>query len=264
MRIALGIEYHGSHFFGWQHQQGLRTVEQALTEAVAYVANHPIKLFCAGRTDKGVHAVGQVVHFDTESIRKPYSWIMGINSQLPKEITVQWAMPVSDEFHARFSATHRHYCYYLYVDRVRPALLRENCTWHKYPLQLEAMQSAAQYLLGEHDFSSFRAAECQANSPIRTMTNISLQQEDRLIRLDLSANAFLHHMVRNIMGTLIEIGEGRQSAEWMKTVLQAKSRSAAGKTAPPEGLYLTAVDYPLEFGIPKRAFVDSFSGLLLH
>ncbi len=264
MRFALGVEYQGKHFFGWQSQRGLRTVEGELTRAISFVANHPIKVHCAGRTDKGVHAAGQVVHFDAEVNRSDYQWLMGINSQLPKDVAVQWIREVDESFHARFSATRRYYRYYLINDSVRSALLNQHCAWHWRQLKLAPMQTAANYLLGEHDFSSFRAAECQANSPVRTITEVNLQQQGKLIWLDLVGNAFLHHMVRNIMGSLLEVGEGCRQPGWLQEVLEAKDRCAAGKTAPPEGLYLARVDYPSQFNLPEKAFVDSFSGLLLR
>ncbi len=255
MRIALGVEYDGANFNGWQIQaqgQG-HSVQGCVEQALAKVANHEVRTFCAGRTDSGVHATGQIIHFDSESVRKARGWVLGSNAHLPDDVAVIWAKPVSDAFHARFSAQRRRYRYVIYSRPVRPTFLARRVTWEYRTLDIERMQAAASYLLGEHDFSSFRAYACQAKSPVRTVHELKLSrsgERGEFIMLDIEANAFLHHMVRNIVGVLSAIGAGEQPVEWALEVLEHRDRKLGGVTAPPYGLYLVGVEYPEEFGIP--------------
>ncbi|NLD13623.1 MAG: tRNA pseudouridine(38-40) synthase TruA [Gammaproteobacteria bacterium] len=253
-RIALGVEYNGAAYYGFQVQQNdLPTVQGALEKALTEVAGgEPVRLVCAGRTDAGVHACEQVLHFETSVFRKPAAWLFGSNRYLPKDISVLWARDVPEAFHARFSARRRRYRYVIYPDPVRPALLSDGITWTHKELDLDAMNRAARYLLGTHDFSSFRAAECQAKSPVKTLDGIRITRHGRFVVLDVRASAFLHHMVRNIAGTLLKIGAGEKPVEWMQEVLQARRREVAGATAPPYGLYLVQVEYPDEFELPQR------------
>lgn len=257
MRIALGIEYDGNGFYGWQAQQSLLTIQGSLEEALSKVANEPIFLHCAGRTDANVHATGQVVHFDTHAKRHIDAWIWGTNSHLPPAIAVRWATMVDYRFHARFKAYARRYRYIIYNHPIRPAILAKRVTWYYYPLDIEPMRAAASYLLGEQDFSSFRSSQCNSNSPMRNITEISITRENYFIYIDIEANAFLHHMVRNIAGVLMKIGSGVRPASWMGEVLAAKSRKAAAETAPPDGLYLVQVKYPEPyiFPIPDNGFL---------
>ena len=251
MRVALGVEYDGSHYCGWQRQKhDSQTVQENLEAALSNVANHPVQVICAGRTDTGVHGVGQVVHFDTESERSEKGWIFGCNTNLPDSISVRWAKPVAEDFHARFSAISRAYRYVIYNHPVRPALGMHHLTWNYRPLDIELMQQAANVLVGEHDFSSFQAQGCQAKSPIRTIHHINLYRRGRLIIMDIQANAFLQHMVRNIAGVLMAIGSGKEPLGWMTEVLNHKNRTLGGVTAPPYGLFFMRVGYPDEFGIP--------------
>lgn len=249
MRIALGIEYDGQHFAGWQWQPNKRTVQSTLDEALSRVAAESVKVVCAGRTDAGVHALEQVAHFDTEAVRKPYSWLMGGNTALPEDVRVLWVREVSEDFHARYSATARFYRYLILNRPMRSALHRRQLTWCYQPLDIEPMRAAAQYLIGEHDFSSFRAQGCQSKSPFRFMHFIHVRREDERVVIELCANAFLHHMVRNIAGVLIEVGTGKRPPEWAEEVLQARERRLAGVTAPADGLYLGGICYPERFGI---------------
>lgn len=254
MKIALGVEYDGRAFCGWQAQkEGLRTVQGELEAALSKVAAHPVRVHCAGRTDTGVHGTGQVVHFDTQAVRAPRNWMLGTNVNLPNDVSVQWAQPVSDEFHARFSATGRRYSYWIYNRSARSALLDGRAVWWHRPLDVDAMHLAAQALLGQHDFSSYRALQCQAKSPVRTIRSIQVTRHNDLICLRVAADAFLHHMIRNIAGVLIAIGEGDQPVEWANQVLSLRDRTQGGVTAPPEGLYLESVEYPERFGLPGPA-----------
>ncbi len=250
MRIVLGIEYNGYGYYGWQAQRGLNTIQSTLQDALAKVANEPIFLFCAGRTDANVHATGQVVHFDTHAKRHIDAWIWGTNSYLPSSIVVKWAKQVDYHFHARFTATSRCYRYIIFNHPIRPAILSTRVTWHYYPLDIVRMQEAGNYLIGEQDFSSFRSSQCNSKSPMRNVTTFNVQRHGDFIVLEIEANAFLHHMVRNIAGTLMKIGAGYKEVGWMQEVLQAKSRRAAAETAPAEGLYLTQVRYPEPYIFP--------------
>jgi len=251
-RLALGIEYKGTAFGGWQRQASpAYTAQAALEQALTKIADHPITVTCAGRTDRGVHALGQVVHFDTEVKRVDQAWTLGVNSELPNDLRVTWLQTMPSDFHARYSATARCYHYIVYNQRLRPGLWCDYLTWHRVPLALAPMQEAAHYLVGAHDFSSFRAAECQALTAQRTIEYIIIKQQGPFFIFEIKANAFLHHMVRNIVGSLMVVGEDKQPASWLETVLKAHDRSQAGPTAAANGLYLTAVDYPEHFQVPK-------------
>lgn len=246
MRIVAGVEYDGSAYHGWQTQLSpkLHTLQTECERALSRVADHPISVTCAGRTDKGVHALGQVIHFDTNAERSDYAWVAGTNHHLPADMRLLWAKPITETFHARYSAIARRYQYVIYNHRVRPALLRHRVSWQTVALNLENMQAGAEFLLGEHDFSAFRSADCQAKTTIRRITHLTLTRKDDFIYLDIEANAFLHHMVRNIVGMLLEIGKGIRDPGWAQAVLGSRKRSAGGITAPPEGLYLVQVTYP--------------------
>ncbi|HET7649129.1 MAG TPA: tRNA pseudouridine(38-40) synthase TruA [Gammaproteobacteria bacterium] len=260
-RFALGVEYDGTAFMGWQRQSHAgRTVQACLEEALTTVAAHSVEVTCAGRTDAGVHASGQVVHFDTDAVRELRSWLLGVNSNLPDDVAVTWVKPVTPDFHARFQAQARHYRYSILNRTTRPALDREQVTWTHRPLDHESMQSAAQYLLGKHDFSAFRAVECQARSPVRTLHRLRVTRQGELIHIDVVADGFLHHMVRNIAGVLMAIGAEKQPVEWARQVLAGRDRRLGGITAPPQGLCFKAVLYAPRFDIPLPA--DSmFDGL---
>jgi tRNA pseudouridine38-40 synthase len=250
MRIALGIEYDGTAYNGWQRQKTGLGVQQRVEEALRIVANHNVEITCAGRTDTGVHASGQVVHFDTPSTRDDRGWLLGINSNLPDDISITWARQVDDEFHARFAATGRNYRYRILNRLERSALHRHRAWWIYQPLDAEKMHAAAQDLVGEHDFSTFRAAGCRANTPHRNITQLSIERSGDWITLKVSANAFLQHMVRNMAGTLASVGEGVQPVSWIKEVLERQDRKQGGIAAPPHGLTLVSVDYPDDAGIP--------------
>jgi tRNA pseudouridine38-40 synthase len=252
MRIALGIEYDGQNFAGWQWQRGRRTLQAVVEEALGRVAAEPVRVVCAGRTDAGVHALEQVVHFDTPVYRKPYSWLMGTNSELPEDVRVLWVREVSGDFHARYSAIARFYRYVILNRPMKSALQRRQVTWHYHPLDHDRMREGAQCLIGEHDFSSFRAQDCQSASPFRFMHFIHVYREADRVIVDLAANAFLHHMVRNIVGVLLDIGSGKQPPEWTRQVLEARDRKRGGITAPSDGLYLGGVCYPEHFGIARH------------
>ncbi len=243
-RLALGIAYDGRPWQGWQKQPNGQTVQDALERALATFATVPVHTTCAGRTDTAVHALGQVVHFDCEINRTEESWVRGVNAHLPESISVQWAQHVADDFHARFSATSRSYTYVLLNSRVRQPLWAGRAGWVFQSLDVLAMTQAAQALLGEHDFSSFRSSQCQAKSPVRTISALNIVQKGSLILVSLQGNAFLHHMVRNIMGALVQIGQGRAPVEYMTTLLALKDRTQGAPTFAPDGLYLTEVSYP--------------------
>lgn len=253
MRIAAILEYDGAGFSGWQRQSQRRSVQQCVEEALSRVADEPIQITVAGRTDAGVHASAQVIHFDTKAVRSDYSWVRGANSQLPGDVAVLWAGRVDAGFHARFSATGRHYRYVILNRAVRPTYQARRVTHEYRPLDVERMHAAAGYLIGTHDFSSFRAIQCQARSPVRELRALAVERQDELVVLRVYANAFLQHMVRNIAGVLMAIGSGEREPQWTRQVLEARDRTQGGVTAPPDGLYLTAVEYPAPFNIPAGA-----------
>jgi tRNA pseudouridine38-40 synthase len=250
MRVALGIEYDGTSYNGWQRQKTGLGVQQRVEEALSIVANQPVEVICAGRTDTGVHATDQVVHFDTDSDRSERGWLLGANTNLPDDINVSWVTLVADDFHARFSAMSRSYRYLILNRLQRSALHRHRAWWVYEPLDAERMNAAAQRLLGEHDFSAFRAAGCQASTAVRHLTHISVARAGDWITLDVTANAFLQHMVRNIMGTIATVGLGEEGVEWITEVLESRDRKAGGIAAPAHGLTLAGVEYPAAFGVP--------------
>lgn len=252
IRIAMGVRYDGAAYHGWQSQAGLPTVQEKLEEAVSFVANQPLGVVCAGRTDAGVHATGQVVHFDTHAAREDYAWVFGTNSRLPQDIAIAWARPVFPDFHARFSATERKYRYIIYNHEVRPSILRNAVGWCHRPLNEKWMSDAAECLLGEHDFSAFRGSKCQANNPIRTIHEIEIYRRGQMLVLEVRANAFLLHMVRNIVGALVAVGSGERPVEWVRSALESCDRKQAGVTMVPQGLYLVEVNYPEHFALPER------------
>jgi tRNA pseudouridine38-40 synthase len=251
-RIALVIAYNGSHFHGWQLQEAsISTVQQTLMKAIARIADHPVILHCAGRTDTGVHATKQIVHFDTEVSRPDRAWVMGTNTHLDENVSVHWASTVDPSFDARHSATARQYLYLIHNQRVRSSLMPDYLTRERRPLDADAMHEAAQRLLGENDFSSFRASNCQSLTPMRKMTALSVKRYGDIVAIRVTANAFLHHMVRNIAGVLMDIGAGERPLDWPTELLQAKDRTLASVTALPNGLFLIDVEYPAKFGLPQ-------------
>ncbi|MEY2343092.1 tRNA pseudouridine(38-40) synthase TruA [Acidithiobacillus sp. IBUN Pt1247-S3] len=250
-RWALGVEYDGSGFAGWQLQDGPRTVQGVLEGALAAIAGHPIRVSVAGRTDAGVHALCQVLHFDSSVVRPEIAWVRGSNRFLPREIAVRWAKPVPQDFHARFSATGRSYRYLILNRQERPALAAGRVTWVPQPLDHRAMQEASSLLLGTHDFSAFRASACQAKSPVRSLRRLDLERRDDLLIATVEANAFLHHMVRNLIGTLLFVGRGERPPGWVAEVLASCDRRLAGATAPADGLYFHSVSYPQIYRIPS-------------
>lgn len=250
-RIALGVEYDGTAFCGWQTQPRVRTVQETLEAALSRVADHPVRVQCAGRTDAGVHALEQVVHFDTTAKRTGRAWVLGSNVNLSGDCAVRWAQPVDRDFHARFSASARHYRYRILTRPTRSALERDRALWVHRPLDLGRMQEAAVTLIGEHDFSSFRALGCQAKSPVRRVLYLDLAAMSGGVELSVGANGFLHHMVRNIVGVLLAIGRGEAPVDWTQELLAVRDRTRGGVTAPPQGLYFVRVDYPAEFDLPK-------------
>ena len=258
MRIALGIDYDGSDFCGWQRQTTGRTVQGCLEKALSAVADHAVNVVCAGRTDTGVHATGQVIHFDTGAQRDTEAWMRGVNSNLPTDIRVQWATEMDAAFHARFSARRRSYRYVILNRPVASALLRNRACWVYQPLDAPIMTVAAGYLLGEHDFTSLRAAACQAKNPVRTIHKLDVSRRGDFIYIDVTANAFLHHMVRCIVGVLIAVGTGEQTPEWVGRMLGMRDRAAGGITAPAAGLYLTGVEYEPQFPLPQGAWLPAF------
>lgn len=252
MKIALGIEYCGTSYCGWQRQKLSNSVQEFVEKALARIANHPVKVYCAGRTDTGVHALNQVIHFETEVERKMFSWVVGTNVHLPGDISILWAKQVDEEFHARFSVTARTYRYLILNRRARPGLYHGKLTWERQPLDVTRMQQAAVSLIGKHDFTSYRTVACQARSPVREVKKLEISRIDDLIILEIEANAFLHHMVRNIAGVLIKIGSGNADVSWAAEVLAEKDRTKAAKTAAPDGLYLSMIQYPERYGIPMH------------
>ncbi len=251
MKIALGIEYNGQDYSGWQKQDHAITVQATLEQALSEIADEEITVVCAGRTDTGVHAIQQVVHFETSAKREDHGWVLGTNTKLPGNIAVTWAKEVEEDFHARFCAEQRTYQYLIINRRSRPAILNGLASWECRSLDLEKMKTAASCFVGEHDFTSYRAVACQAKSPIRTVYNLTINKMSDTFVITICANAFLHHMVRNIAGVLMTIGYGGENISWAKEVLDAKDRTAGGVTAEPDGLYLVDVKYPARFNIPK-------------
>jgi tRNA pseudouridine38-40 synthase len=249
-RFALGVEYDGSRFLGWQTQPGGGTVQDALESALSTIAAEPISVTCAGRTDRGVHAKGQVVHFDTAAARPDSAWVRGVNALLPDSVAVVWSKAVPKDFHARYSARSRSYRYLLVNRPVRPALEARHAGWFHAPLDVEAMRAAARFLVGEHDFSAFRSSECQAKSPVRTLHRLQIDASGERIAFTLCANAFLHHMVRNIVGTLVYVGKGKHAPAWAREVLESLDRSKAAPTFAPEGLCLEHVEYESHWALP--------------
>lgn len=251
LRIALGVEYDGAGYHGWQIQSAARSVQEVLEKALSCVADRPVRVHCAGRTDAGVHGVGQVVHFDTEAQRSSRSWVLGTNANLPYDVNVTWAQQADEAFHARFSANSRDYRYIILNRVTRSSLKRDHAVWIHRPLDENRMHEAAQLLVGTHDFSSYRALGCQAKSPVRTISRLNVRRQGDQIIIDVSANAFLHHMVRNIAGVLMAIGRGDEAVTRTGEILEHRDRTKGGVTAPPEGLYLMRVGYPEEFRIPE-------------
>lgn len=252
MRLSLGVSYRGTAYRGWQSQPGGQTVQDRLELALSTFADQPVRTVCAGRTDSGVHALNQVVHADVEVEREPQSWVRATNRYLPSDIALQWARVVPPEFHARNSAIGRQYRYILLQSAVRPALESGAVGWSIRPLSLEAMQAAALQLLGEHDFSAFRSSECQAASPVKQLRNIDIRQNGAYWIFDFEANAFLHHMVRNVMGALLAVGTGSRPPDWIAQVLASRNRSLGAPTFMPDGLYFTGPRYDPRFGIPDH------------
>ena len=250
IRYAVGVEYLGSAFSGWQSLPGRRTVQATIEVALSKVAAQALNVIAAGRTDAGVHAVQQVAHFESSAERSAYAWLMGANSQLPADVSLRWIETVSPRFHARHDARRRHYRYVIHNHRTRSALLSQRAAWWPQPLDTAAMHVAAQQLLGEHDFSAFRDSQCQSPTPMRRLDAISVRRHRDLVVVDVSGNAFLHHMVRNIVGTLALVGLGKQPVAWVAEVLASRDRRCAGMTAPADGLYFVGPEYPAEFALP--------------
>jgi tRNA pseudouridine38-40 synthase len=252
-RLAVGIEYDGGGYCGWQQQSDAASVQVALEQALSRVADQPIQLICAGRTDAGVHARAQVAHFDTDAVRSSRAWLLGTNSYLPRDISLHWTQPVAGEFHARFSALARSYRYLILNRVTRSALAHGRALVVHRPLDVAAMQAGAQWLIGEHDFSAFRSSECQARSPVRQLRTLRVARSGDWIAVDVTANAFLHHMVRNLVGLLLDVGIGKAPPQWAAEVLASRDRTRSSPTAPAQGLYFWTVRYPRAFGLPEEA-----------
>ncbi|HJU38590.1 MAG TPA: tRNA pseudouridine(38-40) synthase TruA [Tahibacter sp.] len=252
MRIALGVEYDGTDFLGWQRLSTGRTVQEALEDALSFVADAPVEVICAGRTDSGVHARCQVVHFDSDVVRAPRNWLLGANSRMPSSVCVRWAQVVADDFHARFAARARRYRYTILNRAARPALDARYVTWERVPLDVDAMQRASRALIGEHDFNAFRTVACQAPTSTRDMQAIDFSRDGDLVHVEVQANAFLHHMVRNIVGSLLPVGRGEMPVEWVGEVLAGLDRAKAGPTAPAQGLTFLRPLYPAAWGLPAE------------
>ena len=250
-RYAMALEYDGSRFHGWQTQRVGTTVQATLERAISLVAHHPVAVTAAGRTDTGVHAAFQVVHFDSDARRVERAWLLGTNTHLPKSAVVRWVQPVAEDFHARFSAQSRRYRYTIVNRSVRPAIGRERLSWIRLPLDVDAMQAASRCLIGVHDFTSFRTVACQAHSPVRDLRRIEFSREGDLIHMDIEANGFLHHMVRNIIGALVMVGHGAKPPGWVADILAARERAHAAPTFMPDGLYLSGIEYDPRFGLPE-------------
>jgi tRNA pseudouridine38-40 synthase len=256
MRIACGVEYDGEPFFGFQIQTQEPTVQSCLQSAISVVANHPVNVVCSGRTDTGVSARHQVIHFDTDAVRTDWQWTMGVNKNLHKGISILWVKQVPDDFHARFSAISRSYEYSILNRAVRPAINRHHLTWIAHPLDHNAMHEAVQTLVGTHDFNALRSSQCQSHVSVKTIHHAAVSRSGDLIRLQVTANGFLHHMIRNIVGTLLPIGKGHKPVSWMAEVLASLDRRQAGMTAPPNGLAFEHVSYPDEYNIPTVKAYD--------
>ena len=252
MRIALGIEYDGTDFLGWQRLSHGSTVQGAVEEALSFVADHPVAVTCAGRTDSGVHARSQVVHFDSDASRSERSWMLGTNSRLPSTVGVRWAVPVDAQFHARYGALGRRYRYTILNRNARPALDARYVAWERQPLDADAMQRASQALIGENDFTAFRTVACQARTPFRHVRSIRIVRSGDRIEIDIEANAFLHHMVRNIVGSLLPVGRGERLESWLAELLAGRDRSLAGPTASASGLCFVSPIYPVGSGLPTE------------
>lgn len=251
MRYAAGVEYIGTAYSGWQALAGRHTVQSELERAIGRVADHPLQVVAAGRTDAGVHALQQILHFDSEAPRSEYAWLLGSNTNLPPDISLRWVRPVAGQFHARYSAVQRRYRYVIHNHRARSALCRERAGWWAQQLDAEAMHESAQCLIGEHDFSAFRDSQCQSPTAMRNLRRVTVQRRGEFVVLDVIGNAFLHHMVRNITGTLAEVGLGHQPPSWVAEVLASHDRRRAGMTAPAAGLYFVGPEYPAEFALPE-------------
>lgn len=250
MKVVLAIEYDGARYSGWQRQINANSVQEETEKALTKIAQHPVEIFCAGRTDTGVHATGQIVHFETTAVREPKAWTLGANTHLPSDIAIRFAKEVDPNFHARFSAISRRYCYVIYNHHFRSAILPHGITHYYHLLDEQKMHRAAQYLVGEHDFTSFRSSQCQAHSPNRNIHFINVSRKGHYVMIDIQANAFLHHMVRNLVGSLCLIGQGEKPENWMAELIAQKDRTKSAATAKPNGLYLTQVIYPDSFEIP--------------
>jgi tRNA pseudouridine38-40 synthase len=261
MRIALGIEYDGSSYCGWQYQEGVATVQNAVEVALSKIANNPIRVITAGRTDTGVHATGQVVHFETDVIRSDYSWMRGTSRYLAENVSILWAKHVRDDFHARFSAIERRYQFIILNRHQRPAILHSKVSWDYRPLDVSLMQKAAKHLLGRHNFNAYRALACQAKSPVRDLRELSVVRMGHFVVINARADGFLHHMIRNIAGVLSSIGAGEKAPDWSAEVLASEDRTCGGVTASPDGLYLNAIIYPEEFNIPSVKNTTGIFGL---
>jgi len=253
------VEYDGSRFCGWQSQPSGCGVQDALERALSAIASEPVRVVTAGRTDAGVHALHQVVHFDTAAARPDSAWVRGVNALLPDSVGVLWAQPVGEEFHARFSAISRRYLYLLHNHPVRPALLSGKVGWFHTPLDVEAMRQGARHLLGEHDFSAFRAAECQAKTPVKHIQKITVARDGDYVLFDFTANAFLHHMVRNLVGSLVYVGKGKHPPAWIGELLENRDRTRSAPTFAPDGLYLAGIGYDSEWGIPALSRMPDFA-----
>ncbi|MFK0572009.1 tRNA pseudouridine(38-40) synthase TruA [Endozoicomonas sp.] len=263
-RYAASVQYDGSLFYGWQIlKTGLPTVQAAVQIALSNVANHPVSVICAGRTDARVHGCNQIIHFDSDSVRTERGWAYGANANLPDEIAINWVKPVSDDFHARFSALWRRYRYVIYNHPIRPAHLSKGVTWDYRPLDVERMQAAAEHLRGEHDFTSYRTIQCQAKNPVRQVARLDISRHGPLIVIDVQANAFLHHMIRNFAGVLMDIGCGKREPIWAKEVLDARDRARGGVTASPCGLYFVDVGYDKVFELPASESNPHFIASLI-
>jgi len=261
MRIALGVEYNGAFFHGWQSQPDGNTIQDTLQRALAQIAGEPVSVVCAGRTDAGVHALAQVVHFDANVDRPESAWVRGVNAFLPGSVAVTWAQPVADDFHARFSARSRSYRYILCNRPVRPALDAGRVGWFHSPLNLDAMRSAAEFLLGEHDFSAFRAAECQAKTPMKILYQADITQRGEFFLFEFRANAFLQHMVRNLVGALVYVGKGKHAPSWLAEILQGRDRALAAPTFDAAGLYFAGVEYETRWRLPRNGRIIAPSAI---